>query len=318
MAVDPLLAPLLQTQTAAASSAPPVPEARADANERSRLLIAEWYRPGPVPATVTERAISVDGGEIALRVYRPHGDGPFPLHLYIHGGGFWLGTLDSADIPSRELCVGAGAVVVSVDYRLAPEHRFPTGPEDCYTALCWVAGHAEELDGDASRLSVGGESAGGNLAAVVALMARDRGGPPITLQILGIPVTDLTMSQPSVDALGEGYLLTKAGMRQYREHYLNDPGEATHPYASPLLASDLTGLPPALVMTMEFDPLRDEGEAFARRLAEAGVRVRHRRWSGHIHGSALFTKVLPSASAYHRLLVSSLLSVPASVEVIGA
>ncbi|MDO8210322.1 alpha/beta hydrolase [Conexibacter sp. CPCC 206217] len=279
---------------------------RRASDERSKILIASYYDTPPEPAEVFERSVPVEGGEIVVRVYRPHGEGPFPGHLYIHGGGFWLGSLESCDNPCREICVGAGAVVVSVAYRLAPEHPFPTPPEDCYAALLWLHEHADELGVDPRALSVGGESAGGNLAAVVALMARDRSGPSLALQVLGIPVCDLTMSQPSVQEFGEGYLLRRAGMADYADHYLSEPEDAQHPYASPLFAQDLSELPPALVMTMEFDPLRDEGEAYARRLVEAGVPTRHMRWSGHVHGSALFSKLPGSAREYHGIVSAAL------------
>jgi acetyl esterase len=289
-------------------TAPPVSveEARVAVNERSRILIATHYATPPEPATVTERTIPANGADVPVRIYRPDREGPLPAHVYIHGGGFWLGSLDSCDNPCREISVGAGALVLSVGYRLAPEHPFPTGPEDCYAALCWLIEHAEELGVDPSAISIGGESAGGNLAAVVALMARDRQGPSLVLQVLGIPVTDLTMSQPSVTDLGTGYLLTRAGMEEYRSHYLSRDEDMFHPYASPLLAPDLGSLPPALVMTMEYDPLRDEGEALARRLVEAGTPTRHIRWLGHIHGSALFTRIMPSAREYHRTVIESL------------
>jgi len=283
-----------------------VAEQRRASDRRSRVLIANYYDTPPEPADVFERTIAVDGGEIAVRIYRPAGEGPFPAHLYIHGGGFWLGSLESCDNPCREICVGAEAIVVSVAYRLAPEHKFPTPPEDCYAALLWLHEHARELGADPERLTVGGESAGGNLAAVVALMARDRGGPELLLQLLGIPVCDLTLSQPSVDQFAEGYLLRRAGMVDYVDHYLDDPAQARDPYASPLFAADLAGLPPALVMTMEFDPLRDEGEAYARRLLEAGVPTRLLRWAGQIHGSALFSRLPGSASDYHRVVADAL------------
>jgi len=305
--VDPLLLPLLEV-TSAMGTAPAgsVTEARAAVNARSHILIATYYAAPPEPASITDRTIPINGAEIAVRIYRPEREGALPAHVYLHGGGFWLGSLDSCDNPCREICVGADAVVFSVGYRLAPEHPFPTGPEDCYAALCWLVENAEELGVDPNAISIGGESAGGGLAAVVALMARDREGPSLVMQVLGIPVTDLTMSQPSVKELGTGYLLTQAGMIEYREHYLSRDEDMIHPYASPLLAPDLSSLPPALVMTMEYDPLRDEGEAFARRLVEAGTPTRHIRWLRHVHGSALFTRLLPSAREYNRTVNDAL------------
>ena len=297
MPVDPLIQSILDAANAAPRPATPptVADARAAAHAAMDQTFLALAEPGPDPASIVDHRVPVDGGEITLRVYTPQGSGPWPIHLNIHGGGFWLGTLDQFDPGCRGLCAAAGVVVASVDYRLAPEHRYPVAPEDCYTALVWVHDHAAELAGDPTRISVGGGSAGGNLAAVVSLMARDRGGPALRLQVLEIPVTDLTMSQPSVTANGEGYLLTKEGMAQYRGYYLADIDQAREPYASPLLAPDLSGLPPAVVMTMEYDPLRDEGEAYARRLRDAGVPTVAKRWAGHIHGSTSFTKVLASA-----------------------
>lgn len=253
-----------------------------------------------------EHEVHVEEGTIAVRIYRPSGKGPFPAHLYIHGGAFCFGSLDSCDGPCREICCGAAAVVVSVDYRLAPEHRFPTAPEDCYAVLQWLFDNAGALSVDRSRISIGGESAGGGLAISVSLMARDRGGPPLVLQHLGIPFVDLSVTQPSTDNFSEGYMLLKDSLLECVGHYLRKEEDVYHPYASPLFADDLSALPPALIMTMEFDPLRDEGEALARRLIEAGVPTVHRRWLGHIHGSALFTRLLPSARLYREYLISSL------------
>jgi acetyl esterase len=255
---------------------------------------------------VIDHRVPVDGGEITVRVYTPASAGPFPAHLWIHGGGFWLGTLDQFDAACRHIAVKAECVVASVDYRLAPEHKFPTPPEDCYAALEWLVAQASALQVDTNRISVGGASAGGNLSAVVALMARDRGGPPLVLQVLDIPVTDLTMSHPSITENGEGYMLTKEGCAQYVGYYLDDPTDATHPYASPFFADDLSGLPPALVTTAEFDPLRDEGEAYAERLRAAGVPVDLWRMDGHIHGSMAFTKMMPSAQEHHRRTIAAL------------
>ncbi|MET1007281.1 MAG: alpha/beta hydrolase, partial [Propionibacteriaceae bacterium] len=218
-----------------------------------------------------------------------------PVHLFLHGGSFWLGSVAEYEPLCRWYAATVGCVVVSVEYRLAPEFPYPTAVEDCYAALCWVAEHAEELEIDGDRVSVGGVSAGGNLAAVVSLLARDRGGPPIVLQVLEIPVTDLTMSQPSVDEFAEGHFLTKASLQEAYGFYLSDPRSASDPYASPLLAADLAGLPPAFVLTCECDPLRDEGEAYARRLSEAGGTVQGYRVPGHVHGSLYLTRFLPSA-----------------------
>lgn len=309
MPVDPALAPILEAAAAAPAGrdpSTPIAQLRAIADEMMQTMFIGLAEPAPVVGDVTDRVVPVDGGEITVRVFTPDGEGPFPGLVYLHGGGFWLGTLDQFDARCKELCAGAGCVVVSLDYRLAPEHKFPTAPEDCYAALSWTVEHAGELRIDRARLAVGGESAGGNLTAVVTLMARDRGGPPILLQVLEIPVTDLTMSSRSIVENGEGYLLTRTAMEQYRDFYLADPGDAKNPYASPLLADNLSGLPPALVTTAEFDPLRDEGEAYAARLAEAGVPVTQRRFEGHVHGSSAMTGLVPSARDWRDLTIDTL------------
>jgi acetyl esterase len=309
MPLDPLLEPIVT----AANSAPappatglPVAELRAAANkgmEQSFLALAE---PPPALATVADHQVPVQGGTITVRSYTPAGTGPYPCHVYIHGGGFWMGELSQFDTACHTLATGAGTVVLSVDYRLAPEHKFPTAPEDCYAALCWAAEQGAALHIDATRMSVGGGSAGGNLAAVVALMARDRGGPPRILQVLEVPVTDLVGDYPSHVDNGQGFILTKAAMDQYRGYYLREPEDARNPYASPMHAADLHGLPPAIVMTSELVPLRDEGEAYARRLAEAGVPVVMRRWEGQIHGASAMTKLLPSARACRDQVIAAL------------
>jgi acetyl esterase len=297
--VDPFVQEMLNAMPAGPpmSGGASVADLRARAHADMTSMFTTLAEDGPSPARVADRHVGVDHDSIAVRVYTPEGEGPFPAYLYIHGGGFWLGNLDMFESGCRFLCHDVPCVVVSVDYRLAPEHRYPTAPEDCYAALLWLVDHAAELDVDPARIAVGGGSAGGNLAAVVALMARDRGGPALAIQVLEIPVTDLTMSQPSVEENGEGYMLTREGMAQYVNYYLASPDQATESYASPLLAEDLSRLAPAVVMCAEYDPLRDEGLAYARRLEEAGVAVEVKCWEGQIHGSMAFTKVLASARA---------------------
>jgi acetyl esterase len=308
MPVLPEIVPMLE----AANGAPPPPlglsvaDKRALANgmmEQSFLALAA---PGAAVAGIRDLEMPVDGGSIGLRVYTPEGSAPFPCHVYFHGGGFWMGEPRHFDNGCQDTAAGAGCVVVSVDYRLAPEHKFPTAAEDCYAALRWTVDHADELGIDTSKVSIGGGSAGGNLTAVVALMARDRGGPPIVLQVIEIPVVDLTMSYPSIDENGKGYILTRESMEEYRGYYVTSEDEKRHPYASPIFADDLSGLPPALVMTAEFDPLRDEGEAYAARLRESGVPTTAKRWDGHIHGSMTFTAVSPSARQYRDEVVAAL------------
>jgi acetyl esterase len=220
-----------------------------------------------------------------------------PVLVYLHGGGWVIGTLDSYDATCRELAQGAGCVVVSVDYRLAPEHRYPAAPEDCYAAVQWVAANAASLGADAKRLAVGGDSAGGNLSAVVSQMARDRGGPAIRFQLLIYPVTDADFTRRSYVDNAEGYLLTTASMRWFWDHYVPEQAKRAEPYASPLRAADLSGLPPAWVCTAEFDPLRDEGEAYAKRLQQAGVSTTLTRFDGLIHGFVSMGLVAPKAQA---------------------
>lgn len=233
---------------------------------------------------VENRTIPVHGGEIQVRIYTPEGVGPFPALVYYHGGGWVIGNLDTVDVPCRMLANRAGCIVVSVDYRLAPEHKFPTAAEDAYAAAKWVSENAASIGVDPERIAVGGDSAGGNLAAVVALMARDQGGPSIAYQMLIYPVTNHSYDTESYRDNAEGYFLTKNTMVWFWNHYLRDEQDGKHPYASPLLEEDLSGLPPALVITAGFDPLRDEGEAYAERLKAAGVPVEATCYDGMIHG----------------------------------
>lgn len=260
----------------------------------------------PTPAEQVDRLVPVEGGRIVVRTYRPHGPGPFPLHVFLHGGGWCVGTLDERDARCHAITAGADCLVASVDYRMAPENAWPTAPEDTYAALRWLAANAEDLDIDPTRISVGGESAGANLAAVLCLMSRDRSGPTIRYQWLDVPATDLTMTQPSITSTPSGLLLDYEDMVRYREHYLTDPSQQTEPYVSPLHATDLTGLPPAWIMTCGNDPLRDDGTAYADALDAAGVAVQRRRLDGHVHPSFAFTRVIPSAATYERDAIAAL------------
>lgn len=244
---------------------------------------------------VEEKKIPVAGGEITARIYTPGGEGPFPALIYYHGGGWVIGNLDTVDVPCRMLANRAGCVVVSVDYRLAPEYKFPTAAEDAYAAAKWVAEYGESIGVDPERIAVGGDSAGGNLAAVVALMAREQGGPSLAYQMLIYPVTNHSYDTDSYRDNAEGYFLTKNTMVWFWNHYLRDEQDGQNPYASPLLADDLSGLPPALVITAGFDPLRDEGEAYAERLKAAGVPVEATRYDGMIHGFFWMPGVLAAA-----------------------
>ena len=235
-------------------------------------------------ARIENRTVPGPAGEIPIRIYTPVGTAPFPVLVYFHGGGWVIGNLDTHDGICRSLANRVGCLVVSVDYRLAPEHPFPAAPEDCYAATRWLAEHAGSLGGDKGRIAVGGDSAGGNLAAVGALMARDRGGPKLAFQLLVYPVTDADFETRSYRENAEGYFLTRADMVWFWNHYAPRQEDRRNPYAAPLRAASLRGLPPALVITAEFDPLCDDGNAYAARLREDGVPVRLSQQDGLIHG----------------------------------
>ncbi len=251
-----------------------------------RAMMALAPRPEGEPvALVEDRVIDAAGESIPVRIYRPSKDGAVrPVLVWFHGGGWVIGSLDGADFGCRLLANESGCVVVSVDYRLAPESKFPAAADDCFAVTKWVAEHAAELGIDASKLAVGGDSAGGNLAAVVSQMARDAGGPAIVFQALVYPVTNYSFETHSYSENAEGFLLTRDSMVWFWNHYLNTPAEGRDPKASPLQHADLSKLPPAFVITAEFDPLRDEGEAYAKALSECGVDVTHKRYDGQIHG----------------------------------
>ena len=257
------------------------------------------------------RDLTADGplGPIPLRVYRPAGapaSTPLAVLVFFHGGGWVIGDLETHDVLCRQLTAGSGVSVVSVDYRLAPEHKFPAAVDDAWAATRWVVAHAGELAVDASRLAVGGDSAGGNLAAVVALLARGKGAPAIAVQVLIYPVTDLVGETRSYRDFAEGYLLTREGMRWFIAHYLTAEAEAADWRASPLRAQSLAGLPPALIVTAGFDPLRDEGEAYAERLRDAGVRVDSVCYGGMIHGFVPMGRLLDTAGRAISLIAGSL------------
>jgi acetyl esterase len=246
--------------------------------ERSRLP------PGPA-ARVGDRAIDGPGGPIKIRTYHPEQGGHSGGLVYFHGGGFVLGNLDGHDALCRQLCVDARCAVVSVDYRLAPEHKFPAAVDDAWAATVWVHAHAAELDFDPGKLAVGGDSAGANLAAVVSQLAKQRGGPRLALQLLIYPVTDIrTFDRPSALENAEGKLLSRADMIWFTAQYVRDDRDKHDPLVSPLAASDLSNLPPALVITAEHDPLRDEGNAYGEALRAAGNRVQLTCYPGMIHG----------------------------------
>jgi acetyl esterase/lipase len=257
-------------------------------------LIASARPPGPDVAEIVDGALPGATGDLRFRLYRPSA-GPHPILVYFHGGGWVLGGHDSDDPFCRDLCVRSGAAILSVDYRHAPESRFPAAVEDAIAAVRWVDRHAAELRAIPERLAVGGWSAGGNLAAVVCQWARDAGGPKIAGQLLVNPVIDGGGDHPSRADNGNGYVLTTALMGWFWAQYA-DPADRLDPRASPLRAQSLTGLPPAYVATAEFDPLRDEGAAYAEALRAAGVSVVHDHCRGHIHTSLTAVDMLPSGA----------------------
>jgi len=237
----------------------------------------------PELASVTdEKVTSPDGHDIPIRVYLPNGADNPGVCVYFHGGGWVIGDIETHDAPCREIAARSGCAVVSVEYRLSPETKYPGPLEDCVAVTEWVAAKGGDIGVDGSRLVVAGDSAGGNLAAAVTLVARERGGPAIAGQVLVYPATDLTLSHPSITENGDGYFLTADAMRWFTGHYGGDA--AGDPLVSPLHAPDHAGLPPALVLTAEFDPLRDEGEAYAAKLEAAGVPTTLHRFDGQIHG----------------------------------
>jgi acetyl esterase len=281
----------LYLERLAALSPPPITElAPAEVRLAAEATAADLFGPTDPVGAVVDQALP---GPVRIRVYQPVGQGrDLPLLVYLHGGGWVAGSLDTHDGVCRALCARTPCLVVSVDYRLAPEHRFPAALEDAWAATAWVAEHAASIGGDPSRIAVGGDSAGGTLATVVALRARDH-GLALSLQLLVYPVTDHGFETSSYRELATGYGLTRDGMRWYWEHYLGPGGDGSNPEASPLRADDLSGVAAACVVTVEFDPLRDEGEAYAERLRAAGVPVERRRVDGLIHGAYRMPGVIP-------------------------
>jgi len=282
MPVDPHIVPLLDLIAAA----PPMHEGSpADAREAFRKLTVEARQPEQVVPVDSVEDVEVPGpdGPLAARVYRPAAPGPVPTVVLFHGGGWVIGDLETHDNMARSICRDCEAVVVSVDYRLAPEAPFPAAVDDALAATRWVAAHLDDLGGD-ERVALAGDSAGGNLAAVVSQQLRDEGGPRLAGQLLIYPATDVTGDHASRVENAEGYFLDLPTMAWFMNHYAADAALHTDPRLSPLRQEDLAGLPPAVVVTAGFDPLRDEGEAYADRLAEAGVPVQLRRFDSMIHG----------------------------------
>jgi acetyl esterase len=305
MPLDPLADKFLK-QLAALN----LPDAHQGTPQQAReMMLTSILGLGPPEAVakVEDRRIAGPRGDIPLRLYWPAAGGPHQgeacgAAVFFHGGGWVVGDLATHDNLCRALANAAGCIVAAVDYRLAPEHKFPAAPEDAFAATRWVQANAASLgieaDGEHKpRVAVVGDSAGGNLAAVVSLMCRDRGVPLPALQVLIYPILDYDVETPSYRAYAQGYLLTRDAMKWFWKQYLLRDADGYEPYASPLRASDLAGLPPALVMTAEFDPLRDEGEAYAQRLKSSGVPTRLVRYDGMIHGFLRRLTTFPAAKA---------------------
>lgn len=252
-------------------------EARSNAKARPRGK-------GPDVHKVEDIKIPSDAGPIPARIYTPSDETSLPVLVWFHGGGWVVGDLESADATARHLCNESSSVIISIDYRLAPETKFPGASDDCYAATQWVSENASSLNADPDKIAVGGDSAGGNLAAVVSLMARDKQGPKIGFQLLVYPVTEMNFNTKSYIDNAEGYQLSRDGMIWYWDHYLEDKESANNPYAAPMKAQSLQNLPPALIITAEYDPLRDEGKAYAERLKAEGVTTQYTMYSGMIHG----------------------------------
>ncbi|WP_458188290.1 alpha/beta hydrolase [Haladaptatus sp. NG-WS-4] len=273
-----------------------IPEWHELSVESSRHVEDELFTTGGGPEMASVRDLAFEGpeSEIFVRVYRPPADGPLPTLVYYHGGGWVLGTLDSVENICRELAARAACLVVSVDYRLAPEHPFPAAIDDATAALEWVARNDDVLGGD-GRVAVGGTSAGGNLAACTALRAREEDGPEVTRQVLLYPITNRSLDTDSYRENADGPLLTRADMEWFWNHYLRSSVDGYNPFASPLRSDDLSGVAPATVVTAGFDPLRDEGVAYAERLTDAGIAVEHHHYPSMAHGFLSLTDDVTAA-----------------------
>lgn len=294
MPLDPQIKAFIDQ--AASSGAPPLSSLTPkQARAGFRTLFENFGGTPPPVAKSEDRAIPGRAGDIGLRIYTPEGKGPFPALMFFHGGGWVVGDLDTHDPLCRALTNDARFITVAVDYRLAPEHKFPAALEDCYDASQWVAHNGAAIGADSARIAVSGDSAGGNLAAAISLMARDRGDLKVGYQLLMYPALEASLQTKSMSDCAEGYLLTRTDMVWFWGHYLRGDADRSNPYACPPAAKEPGGLPPAMVITAEFDPLRDEGEAYAKRMAEAGVRTLCKRYEGMTHGFMSMTRFVDQA-----------------------
>jgi acetyl esterase len=316
MPLDPQIDELLEQMRA--EGAKPFEELSVhDAREAARAF-ADLQGPPEEVASVDHRFLLTPTADIPIRIYTPYGSGPFPGLVYFHGSGWVVLNVEICDVSMRSLANSTGCVVVAVNYQKAPEHPFPVPFDDCWTATNWVAEHAEELQIDASRLGVVGDSAGGNLAAAIALHARDHGGPGLAFQGLIYPAVDYGWDTASAHENAEGYLLQRRSMEWFWNHYIPDPSVADDPRVSPLRAGDHANLPPAFIVTAEFDPLRDDGRNYAAKLREAGVPVTYSEYAGMIHGFYWMQGISDVAKQLHAELaheVRAALRSPAPEEV---
>ncbi|QGU06611.1 Carboxylesterase NlhH [Corynebacterium occultum] len=277
--------------------------------EESRAVVDSFkglQLPTREVAEVIDETFDGPAGKQQVRIYIPEASHPLPVVFYIHGGGFIAGSIDVAEEPNRALANDAGVIVVATSYRLAPESKFPAATDDTFAALKWTAENISRFGGDPTRLAVMGDSAGGNLAAVAALRSRDENGPQISAQVLVYPAIDANAETASKREFQEGYVITSAGMDHFWESYLSSPEDADHPHATPSNASSLTGLPPALVLTNEYEVLRDEGEDYAAQLSAAGVDTTHQRFDGLVHGVYWMSGAVPRSHELHDAVVAFL------------
>ena len=289
------------------SMMPLPPWGQADAVTVRAIMDSGRFPPPDIPlAEIVNTVAPGPAGDIPIRIYRASHDASQPVIVFFHGGGWVVGNLDSHDGTCRRLCDAIGCTVISVDYRLAPEHLYPAAVDDSYAATKWAADNAASLKIDPKRIAVAGDSAGGNLAAVVAIAARDRGGPPLCHQLLTYPVTDMAFRSESYVTNGEGYFLTRSMMEWFGVQYVPEGHDVEDPLLSPLYAADLSKLPPATVITAEYDPLRDEGEAYAKRLIEAGVPTKLIRYEGVFHGFFSMNGMIDQADDAHAFATAEL------------
>lgn len=311
MPILPALQAVLETLPPSSIDLNDIPSVRSEALAASAGFAAMVAEPGPEVGAVTTAQVEVADGTIDVRIYQPSSPGPHPLHIYFHGGGWIAGGIDDAftDIVGRERAGLAGYVTVTVGYRLAPDVTFPIPVDDSYAALLWAVEHAGDFDADPRRVTLGGGSAGANIAAAVALRAANEGGPAISFQVLEVPALDLTCSSDSFTTYGGSeYPLPGEEIRAYIGLYLAEPLDALNEYASPLLAEDPTLFPPTHVTSSEFDPLQDDGRRFVEMLTEAGVEATYTLGEGQVHGSSSFTRMLPESAAWRDEIIALLVA----------